>query len=355
MRTPRILHAPFDVGGQARGLSLAERELGLVSDVAVFGPQRWGYENDIDLNATGSVPLPLRMARRFRFLLDALDAYDVFHFNFGHTLLQLRQLGRVVDELPLLRRRGKTILVTYQGCDARTFPYCHCRNPACIPETKYRERAAARFRRYADRVFYLNPDLGQLLPGARFLPYANVDPMSIVPRFPELDREEIVVAHAPTDRVLKGTNHVIAAIESLRSHGLPVRLELHENKTRTEVLECIADADIVVDQLVMGWYGGFAVEAMALGKPVVCFIREDGNPYGDALPVIQASAATVGERLRELVEDPRGRHAAGLAARRFAEVEHDPRLVARQALEGLIDLPSPPPASGRSQARLAAS
>jgi glycosyltransferase involved in cell wall biosynthesis len=340
--TTRILHAPFDVGGQARGLSLAERELGLVSDVAVFGPQRWGYENDIDLQATASVPLPLRMARRVRFLLDALDAYDVFHFNFGHTLLQVRQLGRVVDELSVLRRRGKTILVTYQGCDARTFPHCHCRNPACIPETKYRERAASRFLRYADRVFFLNPDLERHLPGARFLPYANVDPFSVTPRFPRSDGGEVVIAHAPTDRVLKGTDHVIAAVESLRDQGLPVRLDLHENMTRSEVLERVAGADIVVDQLVMGWYGGFAVEAMALGKPVVCCIREEGNPYGASLPVVRATPATVQDRLRELVEDPQARHAAGLASRRFAEAEHDPRVVARQALEGLVDLPPHP-------------
>src|SRR5215210_6476761 len=127
MSAGRILHAPFDVGGQARGLSLAERELGLVSDVAVFAPQPWGYENDIDLRAALPVSAPVRMARRAHFLWRALDHYDVFHFNFGHTLLQLRQFGRVADELPLLRRRGKTILMTYQGCDARTFGHCHCR------------------------------------------------------------------------------------------------------------------------------------------------------------------------------------------------------------------------------------
>ena len=54
----RILHAPADIGGHARGLSLAERELGLESDVAVFAPQRWGYEADIDLHAGIDVPVP---------------------------------------------------------------------------------------------------------------------------------------------------------------------------------------------------------------------------------------------------------------------------------------------------------
>jgi hypothetical protein len=33
-------------------------------------------------------------------------------------------------------------------------------------------------------------------------------------------------------------------------------------------------ADLLVDQLLAGWYGGVAVEFMALGKPVVCYLRE---------------------------------------------------------------------------------
>ena len=124
---PRILHAPTDIGGHARGLSLAEQELGLRSDVAVFSPQRWGYEADIDLHAGIDVPVPVRMARRAAFLREAIERYDVFHFNYGQTLMQVRQLGRVLDELPLLRRRGKKILVTFQGCDLRPFSECFCR------------------------------------------------------------------------------------------------------------------------------------------------------------------------------------------------------------------------------------
>jgi len=325
---PSILHAPFDVGGQARGLSLAERELGLVSDVAVFGPQRWGYEYDIDLHAALPVPLPVRMARRGSFLLKALERYEIFHFNFGHTLLRLCGLGRVIDELPLLRRRGKTILVTYQGRDARDIPRSACHR-----------RAAERSLRYADRVFYLNPDLGPLLPGARFLPYANLDPRSVAPAPPDGGAKEVVVAHAPTDRAIKGTQHVIGAVELLRSQGLPVRLELLEHLTRKQVLERVSGADVVVDQLLIGWYGGFAVEAMALAKPVVCFVDEDDNPFGERLPLVRADPATLPEALRELVLDPARRSTTGLASRRFVEEEHDPRKVARTVLQGIVELP----------------
>src|SRR5208337_1045219 len=48
--------------------------------------------------------------------------------------------------------------------------------------------------------------------------------------------------------------------------------------TRTphaEAIRLYAQADLVIDQLLAGWYGGFAVEMMAMGKPVVCYIRAE--------------------------------------------------------------------------------
>ena len=334
----RILHAPADVGGHARGLSLAERALGLHSDVAVFSPQGLGYQADIDLHSGIDVPVPIRMARRAAFLREAIERYDVFHFNYGQTLMQVRQLGRVFDELPMLRRRGKKILVTFQGCDLRPYSDCFCRKPGCVKTDPYRRLAGERALAHADRVLYLNPDLGRWLPGANFFPYANVDPRGIEPT-PRADREELVVVHAPTDRAVKGSRHVIEAVELLRAEGVRVRLELLEGLTHDKVRELTGAADIVVDQLMIGWYGGFAVEAMALAKPVVCFIREDQNPFGASLPIVRATPSTLVDRLRELLADPARLAELGAAGRRFVETEHDPRRLARRALEGIIDVP----------------
>jgi glycosyltransferase involved in cell wall biosynthesis len=337
-REVRILHAPADVGGHARGLSQAERELGLQSDVAVFSPGPFGYEADIDLHAGVDRPLPIRFARRGAFLRQALDRYDVFHFNFGQTLLQVRKLGMVVDELPLLRRRGKTVIVTYQGCDVRPFDHCHCRYRTCAAGTGFRQPAADRALRYADRVLYLNPDLGQWLPGATFVPYASCDPRAVEPAPPPPDRDELLVVHAPTNRAVKGTRHVEEAVAALRSEGVAVRLDLLEGVTREQVMARTAQADLVVDQLLLGWYGGFAVEAMALARPVLCAIDEAANPFGADLPVIRATPATLADRIRELASDAGRRHAVGLAGRRFVERVHDPREVARQVLDGLVAL-----------------
>jgi glycosyltransferase involved in cell wall biosynthesis len=341
--TSRILHAPADVGGHVFTLSRAERELGLHSDVAVLAAGPFGYGADIRLDLQGKGAWR-SLAARTRLLGRALRSYDIIHFNFGQSLVPLRVYGHVLNELPLIKRAGKTILVTFQGCDVRPQESCFCNQEHCRAENPYRAPNAARFLHYADRCFHLNPDLARWLPGSRFLPYANVDPLLLRPGEPRSAGEEVVVMHAPTDRDVKGTRYVLAAIERLQAEGVAIRLDLIEGVPHTEVLRRLREADFVVDQLLLGWYGGFAVEAMALAKPVLCHIREGTpaeNPFGAELPIVRTTPDTLVERIRELAADREARARIGTASRAFVELRHDPRTVAREMLSGLVELPAP--------------
>lgn len=340
---PRILHAPADTGGHAYGLSLGERALGLDSRVAVFAPGRYGYGFDLDLDAGIDHPVWVRIPRRARFLRRAVREYDVFHFNHGQTLLTVRQLGRVFDEAAWLKKRGKTVLVTYQGCDVRPKASCPCRQAHCYAQDRYRGPAAARLLESADRVFFLNPDLRHWLPGARFVPYASVDPREVEPSA-EPDAGDVVVVHAPTDEDVKGTPFVVQAVEKLRAEGLPLRLDLVRGVGQSDVLARIAAGHVLIDQLLIGWYGAVALEAMALGRPVLAYIREDepgDNPFGAELPIVRTSPATLERDLRSLVGDRERRLELGRSGRSFVERHHDPRRVARLVLDGIVPLPEP--------------
>ncbi|HLH65320.1 MAG TPA: glycosyltransferase [Solirubrobacteraceae bacterium] len=343
-RPVRILHAPANVGGHPIGLSRAERELGLDSEVVLFEPDAFGFPADRcyhrrDLPPWRTVPT------RLRFLAEAARRYDVFHFNFGSTLLPGWGLPVAVDELPLLRRLGKIVIATFQGDDARPPEAWTPPPPPELWPGLERRRSAGRRRllRYAHRVLYLNPDQRRWLTGASFCPYASVDPRAIAP-VPPRREGELTIVHAPSHRATKGTDAVIAAVEQLRADGARVRLDLVEGVRHDEALARLAAADIAVDQLLVGWYGGFAVEAMALGKPVLCHIVDEqpgDNPFGAELAIVRATPATLAQRLAELVGDPDARSAAGVAARRFVERHHDPRRVASRVLEGLVTLPDP--------------
>src|SRR6185437_12833002 len=111
-----------------------------------------------------------------------------------------------------------------------------------------------------------------------------------------------IVLHAPSSRGRKGTEHVVAACATL-----DVDLEIVEGLDHRDAFERYRRADIVVDQLNAGWYGVFAIESMALGKPVVTFLHDEAarrteEAFGLPVPIVNATKETLAERLRPLAE-----------------------------------------------------
>jgi len=63
------------------------------------------------------------------------------------------------------------------------------------------------------------------------------------------------------------------AVENLKkTHGHLFEFELVENLPHDQALRIFQTADLIIDQLLAGWYGAFAIEVM--GKPVICRIEE---------------------------------------------------------------------------------
>ena len=134
-----------------------------------------------------------------------------------------------------------------------------------------RRRWNAQCARWADKCFCLNPDLLQFVPGAEFLPYASYG--EIGRRQPAGGPERpLRVVHAPTKRAVKGTDIIMAASAALQA-SQPHELVIVENCPREEALRRYAEADVLVDQVRIGWYGGLAVEAMSMGDSGRCLPR----------------------------------------------------------------------------------
>lgn len=331
-RPLRVLHWPTDVGGHPSDLAQAERAVGLDSTVAVISRGPFGYPVDIDLNL-GSASRVRRLAGRARMLLRASRSYDVVHLNFGQAFLPM--LGPLGMDLPLLRAAGVRIFATFQGCDARLpsrCPLCcHGGGPCGLDQVKPRIRIARFVRRWSARTFALNPDLLDTVPDAIFLPYTRVDPRRVEPRFSKPHTGPVRVAHAPTNRKIKGTEAVLNAVRRL---GSKVELDLIEGVSNAETIRRLAQADVVIDQLRLGWYGALSVEAMALGKPVISRIdagqahRIPGEMFAE-LPIIAAEQESLSDVLAHLVAGGFGPlHERGQHSRAFVERWHDPIAIA---------------------------
>lgn len=363
----RVLHCPWVIGGNPAGLAAAERELGLESKTIVFQPSSYDYPVDEVVWNEDDRPLVCEL-KRWRLLVRILREFDVIHFNFGSTIAPQRipsdapgveAASRVRDrafrtysalleqlDLPLLRRAGKAIFVTFQGDDARQgdvsaqYPVNGAVEAApghYTPESdKDKRRRIVGFDRYADGIYALNPDLLRVLPArARFVPYANLDPRAWEPP-PPRGADRPLVLHAPTNRGIKGTRFVLDAVSRLQAEGVMFDFQLVEGMTRSEARAIYERADLVVDQLLVGWYGGVAVELMALGRPVVAYLREEDlellpSEMRAEIPVVSAQPVTVYDVLKELLTTRRGELSEiGRRGREYVQRWHDPLRVAEQ-------------------------
>ena len=113
-----------------------------------------------------------------------------------------------------------------------------------------------------------------------------------------------------------------------------------------EAIEQYRRADIVIDQLLVGWYGVLSMEAMAMGKTVIVYIRDDLTDYfGDRMPLVIANPETITAALRNAIKDEELRHEIGHRARAFIEEVHDSRIVARSAAKlykKILKMPASP-------------
>jgi glycosyltransferase involved in cell wall biosynthesis len=171
------------------------------------------------------------------------------------------------------------------------------------------------------------PDLLDVIPDAHHLPVAlDLDRWSVEPR-ENTRNATFKIVHAPTDPDFKGTAYLLRAVEVLKAEGHDISLEVLREVPRDDALRRIAGADIFVDQLGVGWYGLAAVEAMALGVPTICHIRDDLAGYLTPLPLITASKMTIESTLRFVLANRDALPDYGSAGRRFVEKHHDSRAV----------------------------
>jgi glycosyltransferase involved in cell wall biosynthesis len=248
-------------------------------------------------------------------------------------------------DLPILKTLKKGICVTYQGDDARQKEFSlknfeitaanHVDENYYPPGSdKIKQERIALFDKYADRIYAVNPDLLHVLPArAEFLPYANIDIREWRPTPKENSRKPVLI-HAPTSQQAKGTVFILQAVERLKAEGVPFEFVLVEGLPNSEARKLYERADLLVDQLLIGWYGGIAVELMALAKPVVCFVRDSDLKFiptqmRDEIPIINANPNTIYKVLKDWLTIYRDRlPEVGEKSRAYVESWHDPIKIA---------------------------
>jgi glycosyltransferase involved in cell wall biosynthesis len=274
----------------------ALRRKGLDARLVVVERQRLHPEADWSLDRPAG--FWGRQAVQWPAFLRLLPKTDVFHFYFGWTLVPRRM------QWPLLKAARRRSVLHFLGSDIRG---------KALEQLAYARGADARIVGSFDALRWV-PDAHVVPPGLDLRDYTPV---------PAEDRRRPVVLHAPSSRRRKGTEHVIAACE-----GLAVDLDIVEGLRHDEARRHYERADIIVDQLNAGWYGIFALEAMALGKPVLGFLREEAvreteRSLGVKVPIVPVTKDTLRERIADLAASVDERRRIGASSRSYVEQVHD--------------------------------
>ncbi len=337
----RIMHGLFSSAGQPYVLAEGLNTLpGVEAEALSLVGSKFQYRSHRTISVKGKSP-----AHMAPVLSEVYADYDIFHFHCWGFFYNPRTVDYPVgSDIMMLRASGKKVYIHFRGSEVRLQSVFASANPfhyvdddsdftiAQFPEQAkkdYVEMVSA----LANDVFVSDPELLTYVPNA-----------TIVPRAIDLDRwqaktrptnnQTLSIVHAPSRRGVKGTDHVIEAVEALKNRGHKFEFTLVEGMSHEQSQKIYKEADIIVDQLRIGWYGVLAVEAMALGKAVICYIRPDLERHLplDA-PLANATPENVQATLEKTITDVNFRRRLAVNARKYCEDTHCAKTIAKELWE----------------------
>lgn len=338
MKKIKIFHGLVNYGTQAGLFSKELRSLGYET-LSVVSEDKFKRSVDIQLNSNIShLKKPFYLFYIFFRKLYWFYKFDVFHFYFGTTLF--RQF-----DLPFYRLFGKKVIMEYLGWDVQLYEYSinkyeitnarfYTSKEKSIQGDKEKTKRLKYEEKYIDKQFVCSPNYSEFVKNSEVLPLGiDLDTYKYSKMKPSL--QKIVIMHAPTSRNNKGTSYILDGVKKLIDQGYDIDLNLVENVSHEELISQYVKCDIFVDQILAGWYGTAAIEAMALGRPTICFIRENyfkHIDYGNKIPIINADPSNFYNVLKESIDNKHMLPEIGLKSRQFVEDIHDIKKVTKHLI-----------------------
>jgi glycosyltransferase involved in cell wall biosynthesis len=319
-----------DIGIQARGLASA----GVITSNSVIEPLSQAPTNQrLQWLIAG-------LQRRVK-ILTAIQWADIVHWHFHWGMYGALD----VRWAKLLKKKRA---VTFWGSDIRIPEIEMADNPyyaAAYPHSEYKTMETLKSSR-RNQAMFASLQTTALIPDGQMCSYLQRDlfptfyhvRQSIYlsdyePMFPAVSKTRPIIIHSPSASVMKGTPAVMTAIAQLQAiHSFDFqRLQgVPHSKAKRIMQAC----DIFVDQFVLGAHGLAALEAMAFGKPVVCYIKPAlQQDYPPELPIVVATQETLPDVLARLLDDGKLRRELGEQGRAYVEKYHDAHKIAQQLLD----------------------
>jgi hypothetical protein len=204
---------------------------------------------------------------------------------------------------------GKKVIMHFVGADIRSVNYLDWKSQYMedylagkpSPESlslPYQKALIQDALDYANTILVSTPDLLDIIPSAIYLPvFLNWE--HLPERTPKAPCPPLKILFSPSGTRTKGNQYIYAALDRLKeTYGNRVEIYTpgNENKehfqystTRYDLLQKMGSYHIVIDQMLIGWYGLKTVEALAMGCTVICYIDTQYKPYlSPHSPIVEA-------------------------------------------------------------------
>lgn len=326
----RVLHGTMEIANQAYTLCSGLKSLDVEAKTLNYYPSYLGYQADYIYNiGNDSNKIKKDTAE---IVQNSIPNYDIFHFHFGTTLTMDN------SDLPILNNLGKQMFMHHWGSDVRLYSKASKLSKYVRVKDSKEElikRRLSYLSLYIEDCIVCDCELYEYVKDF----YKNVH---IIPLAVDLENYKNqtegynnlkpVIVHAPTSPAIKGTDYILRAIEELKLYH-DFEFILVENMPHEKAKQIYKKADLIIDQLLIGAYGVFAIEAMAMNKPVVTWISDFmKDKYPKDLPIISANPENIKQKIEVLLKDKEMRSELGSKGRKYVEKYHNMYKVSGQLL-----------------------
>ena len=335
----RVFLGPSSIAGIEWEYREGLRKLGVDARVILRTPHPFGYRHDYIFSRGGFASINTLIN-----LPSFLRRYDVFHFSYGESLLPFH------IDVPFLKKLKKGVVMSFVGSDIRCSKlvlkgliepencnYCG-QNPCPL---KQKIKIVNFWGRNADSITS-GAELSALLDYYGIHYHYGVLPIDIEywktyepPIEYITNDDEVLLVHAPSNAARKGTPIIMNAINKLKKK-YSFHFKLLTGMPNHVVREWLNAADIVIDQISVGWHGKLSVESMALGKPTLCYINDKYKkkyPQFRELPIVNITPNNLHDQLESLIINEKLRKKIGQKSRKYVEKIHDSRIVCKNLLK----------------------
>lgn len=331
MEALKIIHGTMEIANQMYTITKALQAQNVEAKSVNYYPSYLGYNSDYNLDLF-SVTRNEGDRLSKELAIKLINENNVFHFHFGTSL------ALDYSDLNILKKLDKKIFMQHWGSEVRLYSVASKYNPYVKVKVTDENEIINRLEflgKCIDNCIVSDYELYEYVKDY----YKNVYFIKQAIDIQKYDikrkekKKELCIVHAPTSPEIKGTDSVLKVIEELKSK-YSFNFILVQGMSHSEAKKIYEEADIIIDQLRIGSYGLLAIEAMAMGKAVICYISDPmKDKYPKDLPIISANPDNLKDKLEYLISNKDMIPEIGKNGRLFIEKYHDSNLIAKDLLK----------------------